>query len=96
MTIYLKFTNIMRRIQIWSTWFHLLSPIHNLVVAGTRNYAGWQWGQILSPLSCILPGLYSNSKNECVSLYFDSKYPNNVNYKNVLPEGIKGYVYKIY
>ena len=50
----------------------------------------------LSPLSCILPGLYSNSKNECVSLYFDSKYPNNVNYKNVLPEGIKGYVYKIY
>ena len=40
--------------------------------------------------------LYSNSKNECVSLYFDSKYPYNVNYKNVLPEGIKGYVYKIY
>ena len=54
------------------------------------------WDRSLSPLSCILPGLYSNSKNDCVSLYFDSKYPNNVNYKNVLPEGIKGYVYKIY
>ncbi len=63
-----------------------------IVPAGSSD----SWDRSLSPLSCILPGLYSNSKNECVSLYFDSKYPNNVNYKNVLPEGIKGYVYKIY
>jgi hypothetical protein len=38
--------------------------------------------------------IYELKKDECVSLYFDSKYPINVNYKNTLPKGVKGYVYK--
>lgn len=38
--------------------------------------------------------IYELKKDECVSLYFDSKYPINVNYKNILPKGVKGYVYK--
>lgn len=63
-------------------WENLIRAEHGVVL---RQYYADPDGRI-----------YSNSKNECVSLYFDSKYPNNVNYKNVLPEGIKGYVYKIY
>ena len=38
--------------------------------------------------------IYNLLKNECVSLYFETKYPINVNYKNKLPIGVKGYVYK--
>ena len=63
-------------------WENLIRAEHGVVL---RQYYADPDGRI-----------YSNSKNDCVSLYFDSKYPNNVNYKNVLPEGIKGYVYKIY